>query len=72
MHHVCTDISRLSTDLNSSNVEVEKDRPSGPDAEHLQYSKTVNGKAQRRIREEKRRKKAAEAHTNAVEEYNMI
>ena len=35
------------------------DRPSGADAEHMQPSKTINSKAQRKKREDKRRKKMA-------------
>ncbi len=60
------------TDITSTGEEVEKDRPSGPDAEHLQYSKTLNGPAQRRMRDEKKMKKAVKAHTDAIETYNFV
>lgn len=65
-------VLHFCADINSRGEEVEKDRPSGPDAEHLQYAKTLNGKAQRRMREERRRTKASEEHASAIEEYNIV
>ena len=43
-----------------------EDRPSGPDTEHRQPSKTINAKAQQRMRAERRRKRIADRYDEAV------
>ena len=51
---------------------VEKDRPSGPDAEHMQYSKTMNAPGQNALREQKRMEQATEAHREARQKWATI
>mmetsp|Transcript_44512 Transcript_44512/g.93388 ORF Transcript_44512/g.93388 Transcript_44512/m.93388 type:complete len:511 (-) Transcript_44512:806-2338(-) len=58
----------IPADIGSNGLEVLKWRPFGPDAEHLQSAKTINAAAQKRHREDKRRKKIIEdAHRGEIE-----
>lgn len=60
------------SDIDEQGNEIEEDKPSGPDSEHRQPAKTINAKAQRVRRAEKRRRKMAEQHDKAVTEYHTI
>ncbi|KAL9178336.1 hypothetical protein ACHAXT_001764 [Thalassiosira profunda] len=62
----------IPRDIDSRGREVVEDRPSGPNREHMQYAKTVNGEPQRRMRKEKRRQRAAKEYSDAVHECNTI
>ena len=63
--YVCISFTSLK-DIDSNGNPVEEDRPTGADVEHRQPSKTINGKAQKKARLDKRRRKLAEEHSKAI------
>ena len=64
--------SNVFLDIHPDGTEVEKDRPAGAHAEHLQYAKTINHAGQRMKREELRWEKADEKYQEAEVGWNII
>jgi hypothetical protein len=62
----------LGIDIGPDGKEIETNKPSGSDAEHLQYAKTMNNSWQQRDRQQKHRSKAEKKHAVALEEYKII
>lgn len=61
----------LSTDV-LDGKPIEKLKPSGAHAEHLQYAKTMNADWQQRERHKKHRQKAEQKYKKEQEEYSII
>ena len=59
-------------DIDSKCQELDFVRPSGADAEHRQPAKTINAKAQKKLCEEKRRRKMTEKHVKASADHDVI
>ena len=60
------------TDINSRGDEIDDIRPSGPDAEHRQPSKSINNEGQKKLRDAKRRAKLVREFNQATVEYKTI
>ncbi len=62
----------IPADIDSKCKELDYVRPSGADAEHRQPAKTINAKLQKKLREEKRRRKLTEKHVKAAADHDVI
>jgi len=62
----------IPRDIDSKGQELDYERPSGADVEHRQPAKTISAKAQKKLHEEKRRRKLTEKHLKAAADHDII
>ncbi len=69
---LCFNATWVNADTYPDGREIEKNKPSGSHAEHLQYAKNMNNEWQRMKRHEGYARKAEEKYKKALDDFNCI